>query len=368
MNIVSLLTITRQPCAVEQFARRLAQELAAARPRRRLCCLPLTGKARELAALWGQLPEAGVVMINLPLVGWKRRFAAPVLAALLTRLRRRDVVVILHEWGDLDFRRRLVLAPVLLLATRLLLSAPRVERQLRTSRLSRLLTRRRQLIPIPPNLCRPRGVHENDISRRLREVRAAGRTIIGQFGSLYPTKHNMALLDVAADLGRRGHDVFTVFIGDFIRGRDTLEEQFRRRVAALDLDEAVWVTGFIGETEDLFAVLDEVDVFVYRFSDGLTSNRSSVLTCLQTSRPIVVNAPRSEHEFDHHVAFRAQIQSGRLRLVPTYADAAEVGDAVEAVLAQPAPRPLLDPASMWDDVVRALEGHGPAAVSAGRSA
>jgi len=349
MNIVSLLAATPKPCAVEQFARRLSEELASS-PGRRVCRVALTGGRRELAGLWGKLAQADLLLLNLPLVGWKRRLVSPSVAALMARLRGRNVAVVLHEWGDLDWRRRLVLTPILLLATQLLLSAPRVERQIRNGRLSRLLTQRRRLVPIPPNLRRPAEIRECEASRRLRELRAAGWTIIGQFGSLYPTKHNMALLDVAAELKRRGRDVFTVFVGDFIRGQDTLEEQFQERVKELELEGSVRVTGFIGDAAELFATLDEVQVFVYRFSDGLTSNRSSVLTCLQTRRPIVVNAPRLEHEFDHHAVFRAQIQSVRLKLVPTEADAAGMADAVEAV-ADAGPGPILDPAKMWEDVV-----------------
>lgn len=350
MSIVLLHATTPKPCAVEQFALRLSEELAAGSGRS-VCRLALTGRSRELARLWGKLSEADLLLLNLPLVGWKRRLLAPSMAALMARLRGRKVVVVLHEWGDLDWRRRLVLAPVLLLATQLLLSAPRVERQIRAGGLSRLLTDHRRLVPIPPNLRRPAEVRECEASLRLSELRAAGRTIIGQFGSLYPTKHNIALLDVAAELSRRGRDVFTVFVGEFIRGHDTLEEDFQRRVRDLGLEGSVWVTGFIGDAAELFATLDEVQVFVYRFSDGLTSNRSSVLTCLQTPRPIVVNAPRLEHEFDHHAVFRAQVRSARLKLVPTDADAAGMADAVEAVLPDAAPGPVLDPARMWDDVV-----------------
>lgn len=352
MSIITLTASSAKPCAVEQFTAKLTKELGAQDGQ--VVGLSLPGSILEFAALWRLLFQARTVIVNAPVVAWKRRIVTPMLTALLVRLRRRDLVVILHEWADLDWRRRLVLAPVLWSATQLFFSAPRVDRQIRDDGLSRWLTSRRGLVPIPPNLLRPPVPRDNPIAQRVRALRVSGRIVVGQFGSLYPTKDNTALLDVAAELRRRGRDVFIVFVGDFIRGTVPIEEQFWGHAHALGIEDHVWVTGFIDEGDDVFAILDEIGMFVYQFPDGLTPNRSSILTCLQTRRPIVVNAPRSEGEFDHHPAFAAQIAGGRLRLVPTDASAAAFADAVEAEAATGASEHIVDPAEMWNDVVRVI--------------
>ncbi|MFX5476865.1 hypothetical protein ABTD55_23360, partial [Acinetobacter baumannii] len=59
---------------------------------------------RDLGGLRGALANVDALVLNLPVVAWKSRLAEPVLAATLARARRRDVVVILHEWADLDWK------------------------------------------------------------------------------------------------------------------------------------------------------------------------------------------------------------------------------------------------------------------------
>jgi glycosyltransferase involved in cell wall biosynthesis len=127
---------------------------------------------------------------------------------------------------------------------------------------------------------------------------------------------------------RRGHDVLLAYIGDFVRGSDDIQNVFTHRIAELDLADNVLITGYIESHADVFAALRETDVLVYAFADGLSSRRGSVLAALLSGRPVIVNAPQNQQEFDHHPAFRGAIATGALRLVAAedicaYADAVE---------------------------------------------
>lgn len=350
MNTLTLVSNTTAPCGIEAFARQLATELGA-RLDGHQASLPISGRWSDLAAAWREMHHTDLVIMNLPIAAWKRLIVRPFLALVLARLRGNKVLIILHEWGDLDWRRRVVLAPYLLFATRLLTSAPRVNRQLRSSPISHLITGRRAIVPIPPNLERPHSIEETALSSRLDAIRSADIAIIGQFGSIYPKKRNVIALDIAAELRRRGLDVFTVFVGEFMRGQDNLEEKFAEQVRALGLEGEVMITGYVERTSELFAILEKVDVFVYSFEDGLSSNRSSVLTCLQARKPVVVNAPRLPHEFDHHPTFCEHLASDRLQLVATDADVAELADRVEKAIGAHPSGPLVDYRQMWYDVL-----------------
>lgn len=353
MRVLSLLSANPSPCGVEAFARRLSDELGT-RGRAAPSAIRLTGAPSELGRLWTALGQADLVVMNIHYVGWKRVLVQPILALLLARARGRQVLVVLHEWGDLDWKRRVVFAPCLMLATRLMFSSPRVRRQVEASPLGRFLPRRRAIVPIPPNIDRPAEVSETDLSRRLDDVRSGRDAVIGQFGSIYPKKRNLVILEVAAELRRRGSDVFCLFVGSFTGGQDTIESDFWRRVGELGLEGHVLVTGYVDDPRDLFAVLERVDVFVYSFEEGLTSNRSSVLTCLQAGRPVVVNASRLPNEFDHHPEFRARLADDRLTLVPHEAGSIELADAVQAVLAAPVAPAAGGGSEAWAEVVRAV--------------
>jgi glycosyltransferase involved in cell wall biosynthesis len=191
---------------------------------------------------------------------------------------------------------------------------------------------------------------------RIAHERRAGCCIIGQFGSIYPKKQNTVVLDVAAELRRRGAKVFVVFVGDFLRGRDHVEEEFMARVHALELEESVLITGYLQSDADVYAALNEIDVFVYLFPEGLTSNRSSVLACLQAGKTVVVNAPSSPEEFDHHRTYREQLVGDRLQLVAADASIAELTSRVEKAIPTTPIGPVVDFARAWSDVLEVVAG------------
>ncbi|QCI63696.1 glycosyltransferase [Phreatobacter stygius] len=353
LRLLVLTSDTTTLCGVEAFARRLA---ATAGDRATTHVLD-----RGIAGLRQALEAADALVLNLPVVAWKAKLAEPVLAATVARAMRRDVVVILHEWADLDWKRRASYAPLLPLATTVLFSSPEVSRQFAASPLSRLTTGRRAIVPIPPNLVRPAATASTPASSHptalaLVGERARGRLILGHFGSIYPKKQSTLVLDVAARLKARGEEPFVGFIGSFVKGADRVEEDFFARVQALGLTDRVVVSGYVADDAELFALFDQVDVFLYVFAEGLTSRRASVLAAAASGRPVVVNAPRAAGAFDHHPTYLRLLDDGRLRLVPTDASIDVVAEAVVAARDARLSAGTVDEEAAWRDALDAVDG------------
>ncbi len=190
-------------------------------------------------------------------------------------------------------------------------------------------------------------------SIRVEAERRAGKLVLAHFGSIYPKKQSDSVLDIAAELKRRGTAIFVIFVGSFIKGTDQVEKLFYDKAAALCLTEDVAVTGYIETDAELFGILDTVDVFVYSFKEGLTSRRSSVLACLQTGRPIVVNAPAVADEYEHRV-YQQAIETGVLTLVPTYARITEYANAIKSARKHVRGAPLVLYELNWREAAQSL--------------
>jgi len=336
-------------CGVEAFTRLLAEHFGA-RAKVHVLDADVGGLARALE-------DSDAVVFNFPIVGWKPRLLSPGLAALVARLRGKGVVAFLHEWLALDWKRRVVLLPVVLLATRLCFSAPEIAEEFAGTWLSRLVTRKRQVVPIPPNIMAPSVPQQTEHSRALAEERRAGRFILGQFGSIYPKKQSSVVLQVAARLLEQGHDVGVVFIGSFIKAFDTVEADFFATAKALGIEERLRVTGYVKTDAELAALFAEVDVFCYLFPEGLTSRRGSVLAAALSGKPVVVNAPANPAALEHHGLFQRLIEVDAIRLVPTEADVATLADAVLAARHAP-PTALNGEAeieALWGSIVARVD-------------
>ena len=346
-------------CGVEAFSRLTAERLG---PRSATYVLGLdrTGLKRALR-------EVDSLVLNFPIVAWKKKLLEPVVAALTARMMGKAVVVVLHEWTDLDWKRRLALSPVCLLATAILFSAPEVAAQFAASPMAPAATRGRGVIPIPPNVIPAARAARSTIAEALRAQRRMGRLILGQFGSIYPKKHSARVLDVAVGLIEAGRDVAVVFVGSFIKGQDTIEADLHRRAEELGLRDRVMVTGYIDDTETLSGIFALIDAFAYAFPDGLTERRASVLTAALSGKPVIVNAPRSREGLDRHPLFAALIADRLIRLAPTDADPVALAHLVLDSLAVRR-RPRLQPeaaiADLWGSIVSVID----AAVADGRTA
>ncbi|MET0440044.1 MAG: glycosyltransferase [Devosia sp.] len=348
-NYLVFVSAARQLCGVEAFSRLLARHFGA-RAETHVLDADMPGLVRALEG-------RDAVVFNFPIVGWKRQLFTPGLAAVLARLMGRDVVVFLHEWLALDWKRRIVLAPVVLCATRLAFSAPEIADEFARTRFARLVTRRRQVVPIPPNVLPVGAEKASDISRALSVQRQGGRLLLGQFGSIYPKKQSAIVLQVAAELVRQGHDVGVVFAGSFIKGLDNVEENFFASVRDLGLADRVTVTGYVAGDDELAAIFKEIDVFCYLFPEGLTSRRGSVLAAALSGHAVVVNAPLEANALGHHGLFQRLIETHAIRLVPTEADIPTVAAAVLAARQEP-PEPLdaeAEIAKLWHSICEGID-------------
>lgn len=352
---IFLVSDSTQPCGVESFSRLLCG--SANRAGSKAITLPLSSRPSSLAAIWSALGRDAALVCNLPVVAWKRHVFVPLVVLAMAWLRGSNRVIVLHEWADLNWPRRAFYLLYGLFASDILLSSPHVRNQLESDGWTALLRSRvRGVLPIPPNLRRPHKTEEIPLTAQLRQWRKAGRYVLATFGSIYPKKQTARLLDVAAELKRRGEKPMLVLIGSFVRSPEPVEEKFWQKVRDLGLEGDVHVSGYVATEEEIFGLFAEVDAFAYSFAEGLTSRRGSVLACMQSGRPVVVNAPGDAEEFAHHRAYLSLLETRNLRLVKTDASAADYALALLAARNQPAVCVAVDFDACWDDTARVLMG------------
>ena len=279
----------------------------------------------------------------------------PLLALAMARLRGRRVILIQHEWAGLHWLRRITYMPALLLADRIVMFSPLVRRQLAADPIVGWTARKCVLAPLPPNIEPPAGFADSELRQRLSAARAAGRVVIGHFGSIYPGKQPTALLGVGAILKARGLKPLMVYIGSFIRGMDNVEEQFYARAEDLRIRDAVIVTGYIASDHEVFGLFSEVDAFCYQLDEGLTARRSSIIACVESGRPVIVTEPADADEFDHHPRYHHLIKHGAVVLVPRGADDNAYADAIVSALDRPTVHLPIDFDAWWQDVGDAVQ-------------
>jgi glycosyltransferase involved in cell wall biosynthesis len=340
-------------CGVGQFTRLLRDAVDAIEPGS-CASLTLTASEATLPDIWRAVGDAETVVCNFPIVVWKRVILKPLAALTMARLRGRRVVLIQHEWGGLHWLRRLTYLPALLLANTIVMFSPLVRRELAAAPVAGWFARKSVLAPLPPNIAAPSTVIDTELQQRLAAARAEGRVVIGHFGSIYPGKQPEAVLRIAAALKQRGLRPLVVYIGSFIRALDDVEGKFRQRIAQLDLNDDVIVTGFIASDEEVFGLFREIDVFCYVLDEGLTARRASILTVVQSGRPVVVTDAIAADEFDHHLRFKALIDKGAIVRVPRGADDERYADAIIAAASQRSSKAPFNFGGWWQDVARAV--------------
>ena len=343
-------------CGVGQFTRRLRETIEKLDPGS-TTTLTLTRTEGSLGELWRAAGSAENLVCNFPIVAWKRVIFRPLLALAMARLRGRRAILILHEWGGLHRLRRITYLPALWLADVIVMFSPLVRRELADDPVAGWTARKTALAPLPPNIEAPAGITDSKLRQRLEAARAEGRIVIGHFGSIYPGKQPNALLDISAILRERGLKPLTVYVGSFIRGMDNVEDEFCARAAALGLTDDIVVSGYVASDHEVFGLFNRIDAFCYPLDEGLTARRSSVLTCVQSGRPVIVTAPALPDEFDHHPRFRALIDRGAIVLVPRGAGAEAYADKIASALQWPTVQEPFDFDGWWRDAAQAVRGH-----------
>ena len=340
-------------CGVGQFTRLLSEAIEKLEPG---SCktLTLTRSEGTLAEIWRATGSARTVVCNLPIVAWKRVIFRPLLAIALARLRGRRVVLIQHEWAGLHPLRRITCIPALLLANTIVMFSPLVRRELAADPLVGFTARKAVLAPLPPNIEAPAVTADSKLRQRLAAGRDEGRLAIGQFGSIYPGKRPDGLLEIGAILKKRGKRPLLVQIGSFIRGTDDVEKEFFSRAAELGMSGDVIVSGYVESNNEVFGLFSQIDVFCYPLEEGLTARRSSILACVQSGRPVIVAAPATPDEFEHHPRFKELIDRGALVLVRRHSDEALYADAIISAFERPPVQTAFDFSGWWADLAAAI--------------
>jgi len=340
-------------CGVGQFSRLLQETIEKLEPGTS-ATLTLTRSEGSLAETWRAVGTAQSVVCNFPIVAWKRVMFAPLAAMAIARLRRRKVVLIQHEWSGLHWLRRITYMPALLLADTIVMFSPLVQRELASDRLLGWTARKSVLAPLPPNIEAPVGIQDSKLRHRLIAAKGDGRLLIGHFGSIYPGKQPNALLEIGAILKQRGLKPLLVYIGSFIRGVDKVEQEFHARARELGIADDVIVSGFVASDHEVFGLFSEIDAFCYPLDEGITARRSSILTCVQSGRPLIVAGPVLPEEFDHHPRFKELIACGAVVLVARDADNEAYADRIASVVKRPPVHLPFDFDGWWKDVAEAL--------------
>jgi glycosyltransferase involved in cell wall biosynthesis len=340
-------------CGVGQFTRLLCQTIEKLDPGS-CTALTLTRSEGSVADVWRATGSASSVVCNFPLVAWKRVIFRPLLALAIARLRGRRVVLIQHEWAGLHWLRRITYLPALLLADTIIMFSPLVRHELANDPLVGRTAQKCVLAPLPPNIEASAGIADSKLRQRLAAARRDGRPVIGHFGSIYPSKQPNALLDICAVLKRRGLKPLTVYIGSFIRGVDKVEEEFYARANELGIIDDVVVSGYVASNHEVFGLFSEIDAFCYPLEEGVTARRSSVLTSVQSGRPVIVTGPAEADEFDHHPRFKELIDRGAIVLVARGSSDDVYADRIMSALKGPSVEPPFDFDGWWLDVAQAV--------------
>jgi glycosyltransferase involved in cell wall biosynthesis len=322
--------------------------------------LTLTRTEGTFSEIWRAVGSAQSVVCNFPIVAWKRVILRPLLALAIAKLRRRRIVLIQHEWGALHWMRRVTYLPAVWLADTIVMFSPLVRRELAIDPVAGWAASKCVLAPLPPNIEVSAGMADSKLRQRLAAARASGHLVIGHFGSIYPGKQPNALLEIGAILKQRGLKPLIVYIGSFIRGVDQVEEEFHARAAALGIADDVIVSGFVASEHEMFGLFSEVDAFCYPLDEGLTARRSSVLTCVQSGRPLIVTGPALAEEFDHHPRFKGLIEGGAIVLVPRGSDYNAYADRIASALTWPTVQAPFDFDGWWHDAADAVRAQLPA--------
>jgi glycosyltransferase involved in cell wall biosynthesis len=341
-------------CGVGQFTR-LSREMLEKLEPGSCTSLTLTRSDGSVGELWRAVGSARSVVCNFPLVAWKRVIVRPLLAMAMARLRGRRVILIQHEWGGLHWLRRITYMPALWLADSIVMFSPLVRRELAGDPVVGGTARKCVLAPLPPNIEAPAGIVDCKLRQRLAAARESGALVIGHFGSIYPGKQPNALLHIGAILKARGLKPLIVYIGSFIRATDNVEEEFYARVAELGLTDEVVVSGFVASDHELFGLFSEVDAFCYPLGEGLTARRSSVLTSVQSGKPVIVTGPAEPDEFDHHPRFKELIDRGAIVPVARGETDDVYADRIVAALNWPSVHAPFDFDGWWRDVAEAIK-------------
>src|ERR1700730_14068831 len=125
-----LFTRSDEPCGVETFTRTMVAALAARDHDAAYELVSVSGRWRDVPALLHRIAQADRLVFGFPLVAWKRMLVIPLVLLLFSFATRRRIRTVAHEWTGLNWLRRLVLSPYLLLSHNIMVPSPLIRRQI----------------------------------------------------------------------------------------------------------------------------------------------------------------------------------------------------------------------------------------------
>ena len=133
------------------------------------------------------------------------------------------------------------------------------------------------------------------------------------------------------------------------------EEEFYARASELGVSEDVVVSGYVASDREAFGLFGEIDAFCYPLAEGLTARRASILTGVQSGRPVIVTGPAEADEFDHHPRFKELIDRGSIALVARGSMDEAYADRIVSSLKWPPVQAPFDFDGWWRDVARSVQ-------------
>ena len=339
-------------CGVSDYLHRLASFVNAQEPGlMQVVILETERPLHFIGTLVRHLRAGGIVHMNLPVEGWGQHLLPGAVLALVRCLTQRGrIVLTLHEWLSLHPLRYASELPDIHVADAVVLVSRQQMRAFQTQ--GRLvppqLRDEARLIPIGPNLM-PESVPAPVPQRRIADVGRKGgrRLVIGYFGVLYTSKQPILMLEALAALARRGVDAELRICGDFLHDKPQEKAAFNAAVDRLGVRDRIDMRGRIEKQADVLAALAETDLNLLLFSDGASTRRSSLLTCLQLDRPVVTTQPQEADEFADWPQLADQIAGGGIRLVAPDADGETVAAAIDTFAASEPRRDPVDLEALW---------------------
>jgi len=309
-----------------------------------------------IASAARRILRADTIVFSFPLLAWSRTVLLPILLLLLGSATGRRTVLFLHEWSDLHPLRRATYLPFVALCRTIIMLSPTVKAGFQSDPVVKWASSKCRLALHAPAVLRPATRESSSRVEQVQKFASGCDIVIGYFGSIYRRKEPAVLLEVCRYLRRNHIRASVLFVGGFTNSIDGYESRFLQTVRAMGLEDAVFVTGYVESTPELFALLECADVFLYLFPEGLTTRRSSVLTSVEAGRPVLVPHPACAAEVSHHPGYCSLIRDGAVQLIPREAALPQIADAVVAAARRgPIARPV-DFEAWWELAAASVSG------------
>lgn len=177
--------------------------------------------------------------------------------------------------------------------------------------------------------------------------------VIGYFGVLYASKRPDMLLRVVKTLHERGIRARLLVCGDFLWDKPRDREAFLALARELGIIDWLDFHGRIEDEGELMATLSAADVFLLPFTDGISTRRGSFQAVSQLAIPLVSTKAERQDEFDRSPSLKAKIDSPATVLCPADAAPEEFADAIVTAHRRKADAIGVDLSASWDEAALA---------------